>query len=455
MVEHLTVNQRVAGSSPASGAKVLMLKRASGQICYDSKKLMKTNRPIQDQKGVALILEFLLVVLVVTVASLVWYRAHKINHAANQGQPARVDSEGCGNQKQLFTVSPIKEADLVSIIPLGNPNPPAHILPTDHIYLFLRRSGPSPQAVLIGPAAEVPVVSPGDIKVFNISAKEYLTGSHHTDYAVDFAPCNEVRGRFDHLASLLEKLISAFNKASGECQTSSPSSGTTIKFCQRRVAVSLKAGENIGSAGGPNGSNNLDFRLSDERAPALVFANPARWRGDATHVVCPVDYFSAPMKGSLEKLFGDSFGAKRTIAPVCGSVAEDVKSTAQGVWFTPGKPTYPEDQHIALVPDNIDPTQLVFSIGESLKDIGINPERYVFLPAATGNVNKEFKSVTTDGRIYCYQTKAHSLSSSFGDRPRTLLLQLRNETTIRIGSGPSGTCGTEPWNFTAYKEFER
>jgi len=383
----------------------------------------------------------------------------KVNYA-KQGSPAlqlpdNVSDQGCGSQQQFFSTSPIQESDLVSIIPLGNPNPPAHTFPTDHIYLFLRRSGPAPKPGLLGPAAEVSVFAPGDIKVFNITAKEYLSStSPHTDYAVDFAPCRELQGRFDHLASLSDKQLNEFQKATGECQVSSPSSGTTIKFCRKKVTVALKAGEIMGTAGGQYGSNNLDFRLSDDRVPALAYANSSRWKGDVVYVVCPVDYFSASMKNTLEKLFGDSFGRKRTIAPVCGTVMQDVKGTAQGVWFAPEKPTYPEDQHIALVPDNIDPTQLVFSIGESLKNTGINPERYVFLPNATGNINKEFRTVMADGHIYCYETSLHELSPS-NDRKATLLLQLVSDTTLRIGPGSAGTCGHEPWSLISYKEFQR
>ena len=417
---------------------------------------MPKNKSTPGQRGFGHILMLILVALVLAIVSYAWHRVHKANYPLNQTQAATTPGQACGNQKQFFTLSPIKDADLISIIPLGNPNPPAHIFPTDHVYFFLRRSGPSPQPGLLGPAAEVPVVSPGDIQILTISAKEYLSGGpHHTDYEVDFAPCKEVQGRFDHLASLSAKPLKAFNSAKGDCQTSSPNSGTTIKFCRRNIGLALKTGEDVGTAGGTNGSNNLDFQLSDQRTPPLAFANPTRWQRGGEHVVCPVDYFSEPAKSALEKLFGDSSGTRRTTTPVCGNVAEDVKATAQGVWFSPGKPTYPEDQHVALVPDNINPAQLVFSIGQSLKDIGVSPEKYVFLPSGSGSINKDFKSVTSDGHVYCYQTSVHGLSSQFGNRTQVLLLQLINDTALRMGPGSGESCGTGPWSFTAYKDFER
>jgi hypothetical protein len=40
----------------------------------------------------------------------------------------------------LFGTSPIALEDIISLIPLGNLNPPSHTFPTDHIYLSLRRS---------------------------------------------------------------------------------------------------------------------------------------------------------------------------------------------------------------------------------------------------------------------------------------------------------------------------
>lgn len=358
----------------------------------------------------------------------------------------------CGNKEVFFTTSPLKPDDFTFITPLGNPNPP-HVFPTDHIYFYLRRSSPEPvKRGGLPPAAEVPLYAPSDIEIFSINNKDYFDPPH-TDYLLEFAPCKEFSARFDHLASLSPAILQQFQPSNTQCQMSSPG-GTKIKNCQNNVSIKLHAGDVIGTVGGPNGSNNLDFRAVDQRSPALTFANASRWSQDDFHIVCPVDYFEKSLKNLFNKRFG-GFSGFRTVKPVCGKVAYDVASTAQGVWFAPGTTTtHPEDPHLALVPDNVDPTRQVISAGSSLGKSGLRAQPYYFTPTTSGVVNRDFKDVKANNTVYCYETLGRSQEGS--NSKVVIILQEMSVTTLRMEKLISAECGQGPWQFSSKaSDFER
>ncbi len=192
--------------------------------------------------------------------------------------------------------------------------------------------------------------------------------------------------------------------------------------------------------------------LYDARMAALPYANPARFSTsadgfDSLHVACPVDYFSSGVKTSLEAKLG-SFTTVRTVAPVCGEVEQDVAGAAQGNWFYPGAPTYPEDPHLALIHDNFDPTLGVFSVGTQVA--GIAGSAMHFTPQHAGHVNREFSEVTADATIYCYDTLTNAPANTI------VLVDMPTSTTLRIEAQTAANCGGGPWAFGANAvSFER
>jgi hypothetical protein len=181
----------------------------------------------------------------------------------------------------------------------------------------------------------------------------------------------------------------------------------------------------IGTAGGTVGQWALDFGARDERAPALQWANQARWEngaGDIIYTACVSDAYEATLKLTLEGRFG-KVGNPRTTPPVCGTIEQDIPGTAQGVWFLSTADVnsiYPEDPHIALVHDNYDPSQGVLSIGTSVPDAS---GKHLFTPTAAGAVNREFSGIShTDSTIYCYPLQPSG----------ALLLQMAGETSLNL-----------------------
>jgi hypothetical protein len=136
---------------------------------------------------------------------------------------------------------------------------------------------------------------------------------------------------------------------------------------------------------------------------------------------------------------------RRTVPPLCGEVAQDVPNSAAGRWFRPGSPTYPEDPHLALAHDNVNPANGVFSVGTSIPSLPAGT--YAFTPASSGRVNLDFRFVTTVGELECYQVSGN----------RRIVVQLASATRLRISPFGTGTCGDPAtWTLgTGAVEFER
>ncbi len=345
----------------------------------------------------------------------------------------------CGASPML-TVSPVDIGSIRDLTPLGNINPPAHTLPTDHLYFY---------APFTGTRVQIPILSPGDVVVSEVSRLTRLSGPPSViEYSMVFFPCADLNLYFGNvvLTTELEARIGAFEN----CQQSS-NGGNTFESCTKRLNLKLTAGSLIGTMGGDNG-NTIDFGGYDRRVPQLPFINPARSYGNGTEfghnrTICPVDYFVPSVASALRAKLGTD-RLRRTVEPLCGTIMQDLPNTAQGRWFF--NETMQDDPHLGLVHDNIDPRIAVISVGNSIPSL---PTRYWgFTPAASGRVNADFSRVTADGQTYCYQTFVGATSPI-----RHVLIQLISATRVRIEGFTGALCGDpSTWAFTAgAREFAR
>ena len=138
-------------------------------------------------------------------------------------------------------------------------------------------------------------------------------------------------------------------------------------------------------------------------------------------------------------------GAQRTVAPLCGTIMQDMVGTAQGRWFFDGSEH--EDPHLALAHDNVDPGIGNLSIGTSLP--GTPAGVYDFVPEPAGRVNADFPRVTADGTTWCYSPRVN--------RGLHFLVQLVSASRLRIEGVPGIGCGDPAgWHFgTGAVEFAR
>lgn len=348
------------------------------------------------------------------------------------------------DQNAFFSVPPLANADFTGLAPLGNLNPPSHTFPTDHLYFFVRRDGSG--------AASVPVVSPGAVTLWRIETSEAVSANPpRNDFTLRFAPCSTVSGYFNHVQSLDAGFAARLGPLEGmDCDTYN-AGGLTIRNCARNMKLEIAAGEVIGTAGSANQAA-LDFGLADLRLPALAYANPSRTNDEPAHAVCPIDYFEPAVRAELRARFSDALGTRlRTADPVCGEIEHDEPGTAQGRWYVAGtKGGYPEDPHLALVHDNVDPTIPLLSVGTSVPGLA---GTWTFRPATSGTANREFRDVVP-GSVACWD------ASTFGGQTAAataaVLVEMPSPTELRIEARAGARCDTTSQALTASAvAFER
>jgi hypothetical protein len=336
----------------------------------------------------------------------------------------------CGSSPFL-TVPLVPAGNIFAVSPLGNLNPPPHTFPTDHIYLYMNPTSA--------------IAAPGPSVVTTVVVQHRTGGGQPAvdDYELTFFPCADVQLQLAHVANLSATLRTKVGALDGTCNPSYQTGGFTYEQCYKSVTVSLAAGEIIGMS-----AASLDVFARDRRV-TLSYVNPARLSdpdgafGDK-HVACPIDYFVAAVADPMRAKLGPP-GAVRTTPPVCGEVMQDVPNTAAGRWFRPGSPTYPEDPHLALAHDNVEPATGAFSVGTSIPSLPAGV--YKFAPASNGRVNLDFRFVNTVGETECYEVTGN----------RRVLIQLVSVTRIRIEGFGSGVCGNpDTWTLgSGSAEFER
>lgn len=364
----------------------------------------------------------------------------------------------CGDKKEFFSHSPLKLSDFNGIVPLGTLAPTSHVLPTHHLYFHPRREDPRNFNSL---PVEVPVVAPTDATITEIRFTQTKERADFNDGVIHFSPCREVKALFDHFKTFSPTLQRAYDEGEiircDEYQRSYKKFGTlTFKLCNKRVNIKVKAGEQLGTAGGGEGQMVFDFGTFDIRVPPATLANPKRWLGQEQkqYTVCPLDYYSSPLREDLKSRLGTPDGERRrTAEPVCGTANWDLPGTAQGVWIAKGEEYVAhENPHLALAYDNTDPTVGVISMGNSAESKGFAWGSYNFTPQNSELINRHFKDLKADGNVYCFETE----DTYRNNVQAVIFIQMPSETTLKIEkSNASSDCGSGPWQMTNYVEFKR
>ncbi|MBI3071312.1 MAG: hypothetical protein HYY84_04210 [Deltaproteobacteria bacterium] len=354
----------------------------------------------------------------------------------NSSASANIDCDAAAP----FTHPPFDAGRIQNISPLGNLNPPAHTLPTDHIYLCFDKNLPP-----------LDFIAPGAMKVTWTTLTEYIVSPFRQglkDYALSATYCAttidggtpaEARLSFSHVSSV----VAALDIDGGTATCTTYTAGDeTVRACGVGVSVFVDAGERLGTLTGA-ASSCFDVGLYDGRTQNGL--DPARYPAQARSTACPLDLYEPTLRTSLYALLG-SGGQLRTIEPRCGSNVVDVAGTAQGNWFRPDAGFYDERSHISLSPNNVDPTRLTFSIGTLA---GTASGSYMFTPTTDGGaINRAFNLVAPSDAGSCYE-------ASSGGQATRFVLQLLSTTSLKIEGQGIGTCGAS-WAFDGGAEtFER
>jgi hypothetical protein len=296
----------------------------------------------------------------------------------------------------IFSVSPISIENILAIVPLGNLNPPSHVFPTDHIYFFISRQ-------VEGDHTEVVTLySPGTLTITRVNAIEHLHAGI-TDYSIELQSGESLHVRLGHVSSLSENVFGDTTSFKAWEMTNEYSTGgETYRWWSKEYNITVEAGQVIGTAGGNPNQWALDLFLYDLEKTQQNIANPERWsKSWYFHAVDPLSYYEFnPVFEQLLQLVDREISEGEK--PPYGSVLQDILGTAQGCWFLQGvTETYPEDPHLALVYDNINPRLAILSIGNSI--LNLTAGTYEFLPKGSGLLNRDFKDIIPDGNTYGFQ----------------------------------------------------
>lgn len=415
--------------------------------------MLKSNKH-SNQAGFGHALEFLLILGVLAVIVFVGMKVfNKKKDDTSQKNQASSDQACPNNKAGLLTTSPVKPDQVSTIIPLGNFAPPGHILPTGHMYYNYLNVGAKTNPV----PALTNIYAPANMTVTAVTLFENGTANTpFNSYRLDFSVCDQVTGYFIHMITLNDSLKAAFHEPYDSTSTSGVGGSKVDHTYTKRVNISVKAGDVMGTGGGkaelPGG---LDFGLIDKRAAMPTFANAKRWKDDS-HYVCSLDYFPSDVSSALYKHIGDYNGVREPGDPKCGEVYQDKPGTAQGTWFEKGKVA--DDQlgavqyHLTLGHSNFNHAKGVFSMGPDLTSLGFNVNvAYEFTPASSGQVDTDFSKVTPDGKTYCY-----NLVDQYDARNTiAALIQMPDKNTLKIAKSSSKTCSSSPQMGTTTLEYVR
>lgn len=220
----------------------------------------------------------------------------------------------------VFRASPIDVGSLRWITPLGNLNPPDHVLPTDHIYFYFA----SPNAGESPVARRTAFVAPADGTVTTVFASASIP-----DVKVFVRVSDTVSYYIDHL----------------------------IPDAPIARGMTLRAGQRLGTSGSSFG---VDLGVVNATL-TLGFVNPARYAsGDTLHADAPLKYYEEPLRSTLYALV-QRIGAERD-----GKIDFDVASRLSGNWFSESGAV-----PLAFVYDTYDPAQVRISIAGALGQIGV------------------------------------------------------------------------------------
>ena len=252
----------------------------------------------------------------------------------------------CKDRSVDFTSPPLKMQDLGYIRPLGAMLD-GHVTPTDHVYV-----GPVNRNVADN---TYPVLMPANGTVVDISRMpdQYIGDRSGTqlapeDHRIVVSFSCRYYAIFIHIHKLAGKLAT-------ETQGLQPNES-------KKVSIDLKAGDTIGYIGG----DTFDWTPVDTSKKLSGFISPKLYMGESWKIntVSPFDLYKGSLKMQLEAK------SLRTAAPIGGKIDYDKPGKLIGSWFRQGTNGYSGsdqqrywDGHLSIVPDYIDPSYTIVSIG--------------------------------------------------------------------------------------------
>lgn len=330
-----------------------------------------------------------------------------------------------GEGSTELTHLPMDEADFGVILPYGL-MVGGHVTPIDHQYFTPREQNSARDAY--------PVYAMGDATITDIQPR---TDNRGTEYRFVFT----ISCTYFYYYDLVTELASDIKAIYDEKQRGS-------------FEIKVSAGQEIGRIGG----QTLDFAVWDTTKPLKHFVEPDSYKGESwkIYTVDPLDYYTAELKTKALAKYA------RFVEPRSGRIDYDIDGKLVGNWFKKDSggyagptgntgPTSYWKGHLAIVPDYLDPTATMFSIGEW---DGGEASQFV-VPAAidpstvgieTGLVKYELYQgtlTTPDGQAFMGAKPVEGIKMKpFQEVRGCVLLQLIELRLLKLESFPKKNCST-------------
>ncbi len=286
----------------------------------------------------------------------------------------------CGTAEAMLTHSPVDEAALQAISPMGVWSESNNILSPNLKFQLNQGSSLSP----------LRAYAPGKIRVYAI---ERFQEGTRVGYNVRFRGCREMKARFEGLQQLSAALAQAMTSThDNECSSYSANSS----YCHYYVKLDLPAGTEVGIIG--TSVANFNIRSTDTRTVSNL-VHPKLYTDELAQASCFLNYFQDSLKAFLEERLGISF-VGGFVKTGCGKVDHDSKYNAQGNWFRADNLRLASD-NLMLSTHILNSNLLEIGLGERMP---LAPGSYLFDRKAldASLVNVPFFLIKV-GKIGCYE----------------------------------------------------
>lgn len=334
-----------------------------------------------------------------------------------------------GTDKPKLTHLPMNPEDFGMILPYGLVIG-GHVTPIDHQYFTPADQNSLPDAYTVYAMADARIVSIGTRQHQGFGPN---AGSTVTDYRIVFTISCRLFYYYDLVTSLAPDLKAVYD-----------AQGNNIDF-------PVTAGQLIGKIGG----QTLDFAVWDTDKNLTGFIVPSHYDGESwkIHTVDPLDYYTDELKAqALAKYI-------RTAEPRSGKIDYDIDGKLIGNWFQVGTNGYAGAAgytggtywtgHLAFVPNHLDPTAFVISIGSWQPDasqfaiLGNAPDPAT-VGVDTGLVKYDLAQqvyYTPSGSVWGQSDFVQGVTMRAGSQSLgCLLVQLTGERTLKAQTFPGAAC---------------
>jgi hypothetical protein len=345
-------------------------------------------------------------------------------------------------------------ADVLSLSPLGAiaaPGEPA--APPDlRLTTRLQDGRPRETAALAPARAEIALIE-----------QRIDPDTDEAYWRVRMKPCGRIAVVYDRLDSIDPAVL---RRAGGPGALAPVGAGRSAAA----VRVKVRQGDVIGRADG------FDIALQDLAAPPAAFATLGRYAehpdaaalDERAHSRCALDYLDRGLRAEWAAKLGDARGVRLARADnACRVALPRGGDSAQGAWFTDSSHNALASKvsAIALAPDAIDPTRLVFSLHGRLASLtpdlvaggpGEASARraardFLTFERGHGRINAAFDQVR-ENETYCYEGLRANFAGPALDGVILLRIDRAGDATplmkIEARGEPSCIDLAEPWSFS-------